>query len=75
MPRSLKLEIDSETANRITLLNLKDYQSYLKKELTQWKKNPRTETNPDGVWLHPEDVSGNMQAIEALNLIIKHFGG
>jgi len=41
--------------------------------LADWKKNPRTEDNPDGQWLHPEDVTGNIMRIEALNLIIKDF--
>lgn len=65
--------IDGETADRITSLNLKDYRAYLKKELAQWKKNPRSDANPDGVWLHPEDVVINMRTVEALNLIIGHF--
>lgn len=65
--------IDGETADRITSLNLKDYRAHLKKELAQWKKNPRTESNPNGHWLHPDDVVGNIRAIEALDLIIKHF--
>ena len=68
------ITLDGETADRITLLNLKEYRSYLTKELTAWRKNPRTEDNPDGVWLHPEDVTGNTVAINALNLIISHFG-
>ena len=68
-----KLFIDGETADRITSLNLKDYRAYLKKELAQWKKNPKTEDNPDGYWLHPEDVTGNIRRIEALNLIISDF--
>lgn len=65
--------IDGETADRITALNLKDYRAYLKKELKEWKKNPKTDDNPDGRWLHPDDVSGNILRIEALNLIIKDF--
>ena len=65
--------IDGETVDRITSLNLKDYRAYLKKELKQWKKNPRTDTNPGGYWLHPEDVAGNIRRIEALDLIIKDF--
>ena len=69
------ITLDGETADRITLLNLKEYRSYLTKELTAWRKNPRTEGNPDGVWLHPEDVTGNTVTINALNLLIKHFGG
>jgi hypothetical protein len=69
-----KIELDGETADRITVLNLKDYRAYLKKELREWKKNPRTESNPKGYWLHPEDVAINIQVIEALNLVIKQFG-
>jgi hypothetical protein len=65
--------IDGETADRITSLNLKDYRSYLKSELKKWKKNPKTDSNPDGYWLHPEDVAGSVQAIAALDLIISHF--
>jgi hypothetical protein len=65
--------IDGETADRITSLNLKDYRAYLKKELNQWKKNPRTDANPGGHWLHPDDVAGNIRRIEALDLIIKDF--
>lgn len=68
------ITLDGETADRITLLNLKEYRSYLKSELAAWRKNPRTEDNPEGVWLHPEDVTGNTVAITALNLIIRHFG-
>lgn len=71
---SKKIELDGEAADRITVLNLKNYRAYLKKELREWKKNPRTESNPKGHWLHPEDVSINIQVIEALNLVIKQFG-
>ena len=77
------ITLDGETADRITLLNLKEYKSYLTAELTAWRtaeltawrRNPHTEDNPTGVWMNPEDVTGNVQAIAALNLIIKHFGG
>ena len=65
--------IDGETADRITSLNLKDYRAYLKKEIKQWKKNPKSDSNPDGYWMHPEDVALNMRTIEALDLIISHF--
>jgi len=65
--------IDGETADRITSMNLKDYRANLKNELARWKKNPKTEDNPKGVWLHPEDVTGNMLRIKALDLLIKDF--
>ena len=62
---SKKIELDGEAADRITVLNLKDCRSYLKKELRQYKK---------GEYLHPEDVAGNIKMVEALNLVIKYFG-
>ena len=68
------ITLDGDTADRITVLTLKEYRGYLKKELTEWTKNPKSDSNPDGYWLHPEDVSGNLRTIEALNLVIKHFG-
>lgn len=67
------ITLDGDAADRITLLNLKEYRSYLKKDLSDWKKNPRTDTNPGGVWMHPEDVGINIRTIEALNTVIKHF--
>ena len=67
------ITVDRETADRITLLNLKEYKSCLTQELTAWRKNPLTEDNPDGYWMHPEDVTGNIRRIEALNLIIKDY--
>ena len=62
----MKIELDSETADRITLLVLKDYHNYLKKELRKFKK---------GGYLHPDDVAENLRTIESLNHLIKHFGG
>ena len=68
------ITLDSEAADRITVLNLKEYRSYLKKELGEWKKNPRSDTNPDGYYLHPEDVGNNTRLVEAMNTVIKYFG-
>ena len=61
-----KLEIDFETADRIAVIVLKEQRQYLKKELKDFKK---------GEWLHPEDVVNNTRVIEALDTVIKHFGG
>ena len=68
------ITLDGDTADRITVLTLKEQRSYLKKELSEWKKNPRTETNPGGVWMHPEDVEISTRMIESLNTVIKYFG-
>lgn len=61
-----KLEIDFETADRITVICLKEQRQYLKKELAKFKK---------GEYLHPDDVVNNTRMIEALDQVIKHYGG
>jgi aspartyl/asparaginyl beta-hydroxylase (cupin superfamily) len=63
---SKKLEIDFETADRITLITLKEQRNYLKKELKRFEK---------GEWLHPEDVVNNTRMIQSLDQVIKYFGG
>jgi len=63
---SKKLEIDFETADRIAVLTMKEQRKYLKKELARFKK---------GEYLHPEDVVNNTRVIQALDLVIKHYGG
>ena len=60
------LEIDFDTADRITVLTLKEQRQYLKKELADFKK---------GEYLHPEDVVNNTRVVQALDVVIKHFGG
>ena len=59
-----QLSIDGETADRITVLTLKDYAKYLRKEIRQFKK---------GEYLHPEDVAGNIKRIAAIEFILKDF--
>ena len=67
MSKNKELTIPGEVADQITLANLKDYRAYLKKELKDYKKKV--------AYLHVDDAIGNQTAIEALNLIINHFGG
>ena len=69
------ITLDGEAADRITVLSLKEQRDYLKKELSDWKKNPKTDTNPGGYWLHPEDVAINTRMVEALTTDIKYYGG
>lgn len=68
------ITLDGEAADRITVLTLKEQRSYLKKELSDWKKDPKTDANPNGKWMHPEDVGINTRMIESLNIVIKYFG-
>lgn len=62
------MQIDYETADLITVTNLKEALSYLETELRNHFEN--------GAWMHPEDVwqSKNMY-IPALKTIIKYYGG
>ena len=60
------LEIDFDTADRITVITLKEQRKYLKKELADFKK---------GKWLHPEDVVNNTRMIQNLDQVIEYFGG
>jgi hypothetical protein len=69
-----KIELDGKIADGIALAVLKDQRAYLKKELAQWKKNPKSDTNLTGYWLHPDDVVGNMHLIAAMDLLVGYFG-
>lgn len=68
-----KIKIDQDTADRITVTTLKNYRSNLKKELKNYLKNPKTDLNPAGYWMHPGDIVGNRQRIDALDLIIGDY--
>jgi hypothetical protein len=70
-----QITLDGDTADRITVLTLKEQRAYLKKELKDWRNNPRTEANPTGYWLHPEDVGKNEIMIHHLDAVIAYFGG
>jgi hypothetical protein len=60
------LEIDFDTADRITVCNLSNHREYLMEELKD---------HSEGKYLHPEDVVRNAEIITALNLLIPYFGG
>ena len=63
-----KLQLDWETADKITLLNLQDLLKYLKEE-------NRLHTE-EGQYLHPEDYHINMvKLIPALETLIAYYGG
>jgi len=61
------LTLDFETADRITLLCLKEQLDYLREELRQHQY--------ENQYMHPEDVANTVKLMPALELIIKHYGG
>jgi hypothetical protein len=69
------MKIPYEIADSITLTTLKFQRKLLKKELKRWKENPQTDENPDGYWMHPEDVGKNTRMIGTLTEVILYFGG
>jgi hypothetical protein len=70
-----ELTIPYEVSDGITLATLVDARAYLQSELDKWNANPKTDSNPGGYWLHPEDVVNNMNYIRAMNVVIKYYGG
>jgi hypothetical protein len=64
----MAIELDFETADRITVLNMKEQVGYLKEEL---KKHLE-----EGSWMHPEDVYKSEHVlIPALEVLIDYYGG
>lgn len=62
------MEIDWETADRITLLNLQNQLECLEQELKDHQEN--------GKWMHPEDALNSQYLyIPALKVLIKYYGG
>ncbi len=61
------LMIDWEAADRITVLTLKNYRDNLQDHLNGGANGSR--------WLHPEDETHNRAMIQAINFVLKDFGG
>ncbi len=57
------MEIDWETADRITVLNLKEYRKRMQDHLDQ----------VDGQYLHPDDAVHNRAMIQAIDFVLKDF--
>jgi len=68
------IELSAEVADGITLSNLKEHREYLANGLQKWKDNPKTDSNPNGYWMHPEDVLGDAVIIKALDTVISYYG-
>lgn len=69
------LAIDMETANNITRLNLTEYRDMMQDSLDRWNADPKDEDNPDGYWMHPDDVVHSMKQIKRINKVLHDFGG
>lgn len=62
-----ELTIPFEVADGIALAVMKEQRAYLQSEINDHYEK--------GSYLHPEDIGNNMNLIEALDRIIKYFGG
>lgn len=69
MSKSPRFEIDYETSDRITLLNLKDTMNYLMKENKQLEAKTEMKSH------EKEDYAYNIVMIAALKTVIKHYEG
>jgi len=70
-----QFNIPQGAADAITVANITQWRDYLQEELAAWEANPKSVLNPDGYWLHPDDVVNNRTFITACNLLIDAFGG
>ena len=76
----MKIDIDSEVLNGLTVANLKDWYEYLLKD-QQWFEADEDERKVleeqwgYSPWVHPLDYAHNVKYIKALELIIPAFGG
>jgi hypothetical protein len=61
------LEIDYETADRITIQTLKDHLKYMKEDLRQHLE--------EGKWLHQNDVYDYYVYIPKVEDVINYFSG
>jgi hypothetical protein len=69
------IELSAEVADGITLCTLKEHREDLSDGLQKWKDNPKTDSNPNGYWMHPDDVVGDAVIIKALDTVISYYGG
>lgn len=69
------INLDMDTCNNITRLTLTDYRDMLQDELDKWNADPHDEENPDGYWMHPDDVVHAAKQIKRINKVLKDFGG
>lgn len=60
------MTIDWDSADRITVLNLKHYSKNLQEDLDNATK---------GKWLHPDDMVHHRAMIQAIDFVIKDFNG
>ena len=64
--RKHQLTIDFDTADRITVVNMKESLAYLEKELKDHVEK--------GSWLHPDDAyNSQFKLIPALKTLIKYY--
>ena len=63
------LELDFDTADSITRLNLKDSYDYLVKEMEEYEADPKAK------WMHPEDYhNSKINLIPAFRVILGYYG-
>ena len=66
------MQIDFETAERITRLTLTEQRDYLRSELDMLYS---TMDSDKPYWMHPEDVDKNHMLIRRIDEILEYFGG
>jgi len=66
---SIKMEIDWDTADRITLLSL------ICSRKSAFNQRRDHQKDPEKNWMHPDDVANAPIQIAHLDAVIKYYGG
>lgn len=61
----MSITLDSETADMITVDNLKHIREYLRNELLKIDNDE---------WIHPDDEVYFFKMVRAINVVLKYFG-
>ena len=58
--------LDYETADKVTVMRLKDYLDTLETTLRNHRENSG--------WLHPDDIPHTERTIDAIKIVLRDFG-
>lgn len=78
--KNVYLKLEYETADRITIDNLKDSLAYLEKEQKWFEADEKKRTDLEKkwghtMWVHPEDYAKNVKLIYSMREVLAYYGG
>ena len=68
------IQIPEDIAVGITIATLQKDLVYTQAALSDWRANPKTKNNPDGVWMHHDDVVENITIVDSICNVLSYYG-